>query len=225
MRTLLRALKHRVRRLALNRQERRHALVGPAALWKLKRDFQIDFLRKAGLLPRHHLVDIGCGTLRGGIPLIRYLEPGHYCGIEVRKVALDEGRKELEEAGLAARQPLLVHATDVAQLHLGRKFDYAWAFSVLIHMSDDVLERTLGFVSRHLHAEGVFYANVNIGEREEAAWQGFPVVWRSMDWYKRCCARWGLVATDIGSLKDHGHRSNVASQDEQRMLKISRRAA
>ena len=59
-------------------KERRHAMVGPAKLWKMKRDFQIKFLKKSGLLPKHYLLDIGCGTLRGGIPFIEYLDEKKY---------------------------------------------------------------------------------------------------------------------------------------------------
>jgi cyclopropane fatty-acyl-phospholipid synthase-like methyltransferase len=75
-------------------------MVGPAKLWKMKRDFQIHFLRSMKLAPEHYLLDIGCGTLRGGVPIIQYLQESHYYGIEVREDALDEGRSELEEEAL-----------------------------------------------------------------------------------------------------------------------------
>ena len=57
-----------------------------------------------GLAPEHYLLDIGCGTLRGGIPLIAYLLNGHYFGIEMRADILDEGRTELAEAGLVGKR-------------------------------------------------------------------------------------------------------------------------
>jgi cyclopropane fatty-acyl-phospholipid synthase-like methyltransferase len=91
-------------------------MVGPAHLWELKRCFQEDFLRVRGLAPEHHLLDIGCGTLRGGIPLIAHLEPGHYCGVEVRAEVLEEAHKELTEAGLEHRAPRLVLCEDIASL-------------------------------------------------------------------------------------------------------------
>ena len=61
----------------------RHSLVGPAHLWEIKRAFQIQFLQSVGLTPDQYLLDMGCGTLRGGIPIIKYLEPGHYYGIRI----------------------------------------------------------------------------------------------------------------------------------------------
>ena len=78
----------------------RHAMVGPA--------------KKVDLEPALHLpevarpdqgVAVGCGTLRGGIPLIDYLAPGHYAGVEVRGDVLDEGRRELAENGLGHVHP------------------------------------------------------------------------------------------------------------------------
>src|SRR5207237_3852901 len=83
---------------ATTEEERRSAMVGPASLWQMKRDFQINFLRSMGLEPENYLLDIGCGVLRGGIPIIQYLAEGHYYGIEVRSDALEEGTRSLRDA-------------------------------------------------------------------------------------------------------------------------------
>jgi len=99
MKHLLTRFRDRIGSLLQTKQERRHALVGPANLWKMKRDFQIQFLSNVGLKPEHYLFEIGCGTLRGGVPLIQYLESCHYFGFGVREKAIDEGRKELGDAG------------------------------------------------------------------------------------------------------------------------------
>ena len=201
----------------------RHALVGPVDLWEMKRRFQIDFLREAGLLPHHQLLDLGCGTLRGGIPLIDYLDPGHYAGVEVRGEVLDEGRRELAESGLVGKQPHLVHCERLAELDLGRKFDVAWAFAVLIHMDDAVLDDAVAAVARHLDDDGVFYATVNVGAEPTASWQGFPVVHREATFYADACRRHGLAMADIGPLTSFGHhhpRLSAESQARQRMLKV-----
>ena len=204
-----------------NDKELRHSMVGPARLWEMKREFQIHFLKSMKLAPEHYLLDIGCGTLRGGVPIIQYLHIGHYFGIEVRGGVLDEGRKELEEEALTYKKPKLVQSTDISQLTFDKKFDFIWSYSVLIHMNDDVLGDTFNFVKNHLSNDGEFYANVNIGERKDGEWQGFPISWRSLDFYVRECAEYDLTCTDLGALSDHGHISNITSQDNQRMLKIS----
>lgn len=225
MRGLLRDVKRRVSQLTKTREERRHELVGTSGNWKLKRDFQIRFLREAGLRPEHHFLDIGCGVLRGGIPVIDFLEEGHYFGIDARKEVVEEAQQELRDAGLEGKNPTLIAEPDITQVTLERHFDLVWSFSVLIHMTDQVLLDTLRFVRTHFTDQGLFYANVNVGDRKTGSWQGFPVVHRSREFYEEACEKSGLVLTDIGSLRELGHISNVESQDSQRMLAIRSRPA
>lgn len=149
-------------------------MVGPMYLWNMKRDFQIQFLERVGLQPEHYLLDLGCGTLRGGIPIIRHLQKGHYFGVEIRAKVLDEGRKELRDEKLEYKEPVLILADDISSLNIERKFDFIWAFSVLIHMEDNILNSTLNFVHKHLKESGRFYANVNIGARADGTWETFP---------------------------------------------------
>ena len=183
----------------------RHALVGPRALWHEKRTFQFRFLRDAGLQPGHRLLDLGCGTLRGGIPLIDYLQAGHYTGVDVRPHVITEARRECDDHGLAAKSPVLLCHDDLRRLALPHRFDVVWAFSVLIHMDDDTLDAALACVRRHLHPGGQFLANVNLGDRPDGAWQGFPLVWRSMAFYDAAFRRHGLHVVDLGTLARFGN--------------------
>jgi SAM-dependent methyltransferase len=203
----------------------RHALVGPPDLWEMKRRFQIDFLRGVGLLPHHQLLDLGCGTLRGGIPLIDYLDPGHYSGVEVRREVLDEGRRELAESGLTDKAPHLVHCERIAELDIGRRFDVVWAFAVLIHMDDGILDDAVAAVARHLGDHGVFYATVNVGTEPDGSWQGFPAVHRESAFYADVFRRNGLAVADIGPLTSFGHhhpRLSAEAQSRQRMLRVTK---
>jgi SAM-dependent methyltransferase len=225
MRRKVKRIARKIGSLLHGTAEKRHALVGPAELWEMKRAFQIDYLRRVGLLPRHTLLDIGCGTLRGGIPVIDYLEKGHYAGADVREEVIGEARKELAEAGLEGKEPTLVAVKDIGSLDLGRTFDYAWAFSVLLHMPDPVMEATMGCVARHLAPEGSFYANVHIGTRPDGTWQGFPNVARTVEFYGAACGRHGLSMEDVGGLAELGHVTGRRAQDSMRMMRIRRRAA
>lgn len=188
-----------------SRRSRRHALVGPGELWLIKRRFQSDFLLAHGLRPEHRLLDIGCGTLRGGLPLIEYLDAGHYVGVEARKKALDEGYKELAEAGLEGKSPTLIHSADPQQVSLKEPIDVAWAFSVLIHMPDDVVGACLDLVARVLGERGVFYANVMIGDGPPAQWREFPVVARPHSFYEALARRHALELTALGTLDQLGY--------------------
>lgn len=216
----VRALRGRVSQLFGGKAARRHAAVGPAHQWKMKRRFQIEFLTQQGLEPHHRLIDVGCGTLRGGIPLIEFLDPGHYTGIEVREEVLQLGREELREAALEHKGPTLIHSTDLSTLELENRADFIWAFSVMIHMSDDALDGCLAFVSKHLAPNGVFFGNVNIGESKEGSWQGFPVVHRPRSWYEQMVRRHGLELRDVGALVEVGHADSRPNPESRRVLEI-----
>jgi cyclopropane fatty-acyl-phospholipid synthase-like methyltransferase len=204
-------------------QARRHALVGPKSQWQFKRDFQIGFLRSAGLQPDHRVLDLGCGTLRGGIPIIEYLGTGRYTGVDVRSETIDEAYAELALHGLERKAPRLVASASLATSGIESTFDVVWAFSVLIHMTDDALEDCFAFVAVHLAPHGKFFANVNIGANDEDRhWREFPVVWRSLAAYEAMANDHGLQVTDVGSLADVGHRSGRPAADEQRMLRFGR---
>lgn len=199
-------------------EAQRHGLVGRTDLWQMKRAFQIDFLRAQGLQPDDRVLDIGCGSLRGGAALINYLEAGHYCGIDVRENVLAEARRELQREKLAAKRPRLVQIGDMATLDLQQRFDVLWAFSVLFHLADPILDACLGMAARHLEPEGWFFANVIVGVGVPGEWQGFPVVPRTLETYRALALRHGLHMRVLGSLAEVGHNSGDASQDTQTML-------
>jgi cyclopropane fatty-acyl-phospholipid synthase-like methyltransferase len=206
--------------LLLSPESRRHAKVGPLENWREKREFQLRFLRDHGLQPGQTLLDLGCGTLRGGIPIIDYLDAGNYTGLEARPPVLDEAREELRAHNLEHKRPALVVNGDLATFELDRRFDMIWAFSVLIHMSDDVLDGALGFVSRHLGDHGVFFANITTEERKDKSWEGFPDVARPVSFYETRARAHGLTVENMGPLKTFGHPSGHGA--EQQMLRFTR---
>jgi cyclopropane fatty-acyl-phospholipid synthase-like methyltransferase len=217
----LRARRRLKLQLELRSGARRAALVGSPELWESQRRFQFDFLTSHGLQPEHRLVDIGCGTLRGGIPLIEYLDDGNYTGIEARATVLDEGRKELLDAGLQEKHPVLINASDPANVELGAPVDVAWAFMALIHMPDAIADAYLELLARGLAQDGKFYGNVNLGERPDGSWQGFPVVTRKHEFYEGLAASHGLEVKDVGVLESLGHKLG-APGDKTMMLCFTR---
>ena len=200
----------------------RHSLVGRPDLWQMKRAFQIDFLRRQGLKANHRVLDIGCGSLRGGAALIAYLEPHGYCGIDVRESVLAEARRELLREKLSAKHPRVELVSDMATLDLQTRFDVLWAFSVLFHLADPILDACLLMAARHLEPEGIFFANVILGEGVPGEWQGFPVVPRTLETYRALALRHGLHTRVLGSLGELGHLCGDPSQDGQSMLAFSR---
>lgn len=226
LRQLYRKSRKRVQTYLLPREARKHALVGPPNLWKMKRSFQIAFLTEhAGMQPTDRVLDIGCGTLRGGVPIIDYLNAGHYAGVDVRAQAIAEACRELYTAGLADKQVTLVYAGTIATVTLGPPFDIAWAFSVFMHLDDQSLLDVFGMAARTLAPHGVFYANANVGEdKGPREWNGFPILWRPTRHFRDVAEEFDLQVEDIGSLGSLGHVTGTI-QDEQRMLRFSHGAA
>jgi hypothetical protein len=203
-------------------EERRHALSGPVGhrkVWRLKREYQIWFLKERGLQPHHYLLEIGCGTLRGGIPMIDLLLEGHYYGIEAREVALTEARKELEDAGLRGKTPALVLASDLSLVQLERRFDFVWAFSVLPHLDDDVLRGAFRCVGTHLSLDGEFLATAHVGaRRQQGTWREFPALVRPIEFYAGEAAEQGLSVEDLGPLSTLGHPVDVVNSHHHMLL-------
>lgn len=204
--------------------ECRHGKAGTPHLWRMQRAFQVEFLQRMGLSPDHRLLDLGCGTLRGGLPLIGFLASYHYTGIDVRAEVIEEARRELAEAGLRQRHPRIEHVKDLEGLSLGASYDYVWAFSVLVHLEDAELDTALAFVARHLAPEGVLYANVNLGDGQLGTWSGFPIVARPIDWYAERAREAGLALEPIGRLRELGHVSGDRRADSQFMLRFRKSA-
>jgi SAM-dependent methyltransferase len=166
------------------------------------------------------VVDIGCGTLRGGIPIIERLSANNYVGIDIRSEVEAEAHAELMHHKLSRKNPTLIFGRSLSEIHLARQFDVAWAFSVLFHLTDAHLRECFAFVQEHLKPNGVFYGNVNLGTREPDQWREFPEVWRTLAEYKKTAARFGLTVEDMGMLDHLVERAPVGGN--QHMLRLTR---
>ena len=206
-----------------DKEAERHKLVGPGHLWKEKRDWQIAFLLSHGLTPSDQFLDVGCGTLRGGIPVIDYLDEGKYTGIDVREVAIDEAKKELAGyPNLEAKNPLLILSTGFDTLPELAPVDRGWSFSVLIHMEDAISSACLQFLGATLRPGGVYNATAKLGETytSRVGKEGFPVFTRPIEFYGELADHAGLTMEDIGTLRSLGHEMNVG--DDHHMLEFRR---
>lgn len=142
--------------MRLHRRFDHRAAVG--GLWDEIGALQFEFLVGRGLRPSDHLLDVGCGSLRGGIHFVRYLEPGHYYGIDAERRYLDGGRRELLEAGVDPASVTLVHDDRFEFSRTGRTFSWALAQSVFTHLPLNSILRCLGEMERVLEPGGRFFA-------------------------------------------------------------------
>ena len=127
-------------------------------LWEEIGRLQFDFMVDRGLRPEHQLLDIGCGSLRGGVRFVEYLDPGHYVGVDVSADLLAAGRGELRRRGLLEKNPALIEDGSFSFSSIGREFDYAIAQSVFTHLPLNSIHRCLVSVSEVLRPSGELYA-------------------------------------------------------------------
>jgi SAM-dependent methyltransferase len=128
--------------------------------WEQMGALQKSFLIEQGLRPEHRLLDVGCGSLRAGIQLIPYLDPGHYYGIDASAELLAAGEVELERAGLSDRAPALRCDASFDVGSFGEQFDYVIAHSVFTHIPINSILVCLLEVSQVLRPpDGRFYAS------------------------------------------------------------------
>ncbi len=137
-------------------------------LWDVIGPLQCDFLISRGLEPGHRLLDIGCGALRGGVRFARYLEPGHYYGIDISERLLDLGyEREIVPAGLAERLPRAnLFATPDFEAPFGAMFDFGVAISLFTHLDLAVYAHALERLAPAFRRGARLYASVFEGGGE-----------------------------------------------------------
>jgi SAM-dependent methyltransferase len=83
--------------------------------WDEIGQLQFNYLVSNGLGPSQRMLDIGCGTLRGGRHFIRYLDRGCYTGVDISSAAIAAARQLVAAENLVEKAPTLLHNPDPAQ--------------------------------------------------------------------------------------------------------------
>ena len=137
------------------RDGRHRAIVG--GRWDETGRIQMQILRDAGLMPHHHLLDIGAGALRLGCKAVPYLDHGHYWATDASRALLMAGHgQELD---------------DPSQLHTGQliedarfefpgvpdRITHAIAFAVFPHLGTAHLARALASLRRFKALEQMLF--------------------------------------------------------------------
>lgn len=135
--------------------------------WEEIGKLQFEYLLTQGLKPSDRFLDVGCGSLRGGVHFIRYLDDGNYYGLDINEQLLEAGRGELSVAGLQDRKVTLLADDAFSFDKFEGQFDYALAQSVFTHLPLNAIMRCLSEMERALSVGGRFYATyfANHGRR------------------------------------------------------------
>ncbi len=110
---------------------------------------EFELLLTLGLRPGHACVDYGCGTLRVGQHVIRYLGAGRYWGFEIDDDFVKVGRSLLPESELAEKQPQLRVISPGAVAEVAQhKPDFLFSHKVMQHVHPEELSEYLSNIVR-----------------------------------------------------------------------------
>jgi SAM-dependent methyltransferase len=103
--------------------------------WDMIGRLQVDFLVARGLTPSDRLIDVACGSLRGGVWFIRYLEPGHYFGVDKHIELIIYGvASELGIESYGEKRPHFVVSDSFEFYKLAEKPSFGIAQSLFTHL-------------------------------------------------------------------------------------------
>jgi len=130
---------------------------------------QTDFMVKIGLRPEHVLLDIGCGSLRGGVEFISYLHAGNYLGLDSSNRLIQKGiKEELGRRLLKLKSPEFVVSRSFEFEKFSKKPDFALAHSIFTHLSESDIRLCLENLRRFVNPGCRFYATYFIADTPHA---------------------------------------------------------
>jgi SAM-dependent methyltransferase len=135
--------------------------------WGLSGRLQLDLLKQSGCTEASKVLEIGCGCLNAGLPIMKFLEPGNYLGVEPNKWLIDAILKDKEVAEVvASKKPRFVYDESFDASSANMLFDFVISHSVLSHASRPQLELFLRNLQRVLKPQGKILASLVMSNRK-----------------------------------------------------------
>jgi ABC-2 type transport system ATP-binding protein len=123
--------------------------------WEEAGERHLEFLREHGLRPSDRVLDVGCGPLRTGVKLLKFLEPGRYVGVDSDASMIEAGvRIEAPLAGVdpSRGQYYIGNATDLAAVE--GAFDVIWVNGLVQDLPHEQTALVLASAIRRLAPGG-----------------------------------------------------------------------
>jgi SAM-dependent methyltransferase len=119
-----------------------------------------EVLLQEGLSPSSRVLDVGCGALRLGYWLMRFLDPGCYFGIEPQQDMLRRGLEKIVEPEVAERANAHFDPNSNFNFSVfGKTFDFVVARSIWTHASKSQISAMLESFATTSAPDGVFMAS------------------------------------------------------------------
>ena len=204
-------------------------LGGPHNLFEDAGRKMLMLLLNEGMYPYSKVLDIGCGCLRGGYWIIRFLNKDSYYGIEPNSKMLFSGIKNLLNPDIAkTKAPTFDHNQDFDTSVFNTKFDYFLARSIWTHASKQQISKMLNEFNENTTEKGVFLtsylnATTTIDDYSDSGWVGKShesneagIVKHSFEWIENECMKKHLILHQI--------KDNIFDlKNNQRWLKVTKK--
>lgn len=173
-------------------------------MWEEIGRLQFQFLVSEGLQPTDRMLDVGCGTLRGGRHFIRYLDKGRYVGFDMSPRAIEAAWKLVRDEGLNPKEPRLF-LNEGGSLRFesltGDVFDVILAQSVFTHLQEASIQECFANVGNVMAEGGRFYftfASSEFPTRRSPKDYAYP-----FSFFEAVASAHGLQAEDVSNRYHH----------------------
>lgn len=174
--------------------------VGPGDKYDIIGALQFNVMVDQGLREYHTLLDIGCGSLRGGRLFIVYLLPNRYYGIEPHEHLVVDGIQcEIGSSIHEVKHPRFHFSKDFDLTHFGIAFDYILAQSIFTHAAPQMIGKCLNEAKRCLKKDGMFIATYFQGNYNYTGttWAQAPDARYTPEWMKKTVQEHGFVYRNL----------------------------
>jgi cyclopropane fatty-acyl-phospholipid synthase-like methyltransferase len=144
---------------------------------------QLELLLLEGLQENDYVLEIGFGALMTAIPIMSFLETGHYAGIDPNKWLMEASLQILENrAVVLEKQPIFLYNYDFDGSSLMRTFDYIYAHSIMSHAAHWQLPLFLEKCAKVLKKGGKVLFSLRLTEINEYGNEGADRETQANEW-------------------------------------------
>lgn len=150
---------------------------------------QLQLLLMEGLQKDDYVLEVGCGSLMSGIPIMSYLEKSHYVGIDPNTWLMNQTLLIVENQQIITKKsPLFLNNADFDASSLGIVFDYVYAHSIMSHAADWQLSFFLKNISKVLKNNGKAIFSIRLTEPNEYGNEGATQETHAQEWQYPGCS-------------------------------------